>query len=81
MAEKATANRFDYGNKFNRANTTEMYVTLPVTLNSEMNSEFIDNFIVEREAERIKELEAYLAVAGLKDYVLIEKSEWLKNCE
>lgn len=71
--KKAAANKFDYGNKFNRAITTEMYVTLPVTLNSEIDFEFIDNFIVELEAQRIVELEAYLTVAGLKDYVLTEK--------
>lgn len=71
--KKAAANRFDYGNKFNRAITTEMYVTLPVTLNSEIDFEFIDNFIVELEAQRIVELEAYLTVAGLKDYILTEK--------
>lgn len=68
--KKAAANKFDYGNKFNRAITTEMYITLPVTLNSEIDFEFIDNFIVELEAQRIVELEAYLTVAGLKDYVL-----------
>ncbi len=70
--KKAAANKFDYGNKFNRAITTEMYVTLPVTINSEIDFEFIDNFIVELEAQRIVELEAYLTVAGLKDYVLTE---------
>lgn len=68
--KKAAANKFDYGNKFNRAITTEMYITLPVTLNSEIDFEFIDNFIVELEAQRIVELEAYLTVTGLKDYVL-----------
>lgn len=70
--KKAAANKFDYGNKFNRAITTEMYVTLPVTINSEIDFEFIDNFIVDLEAQRIVELEAYLTVAGLKDYVLTE---------
>ena len=45
--KKAAANKFGYGNKFNRAITTEMYVTLPVTINSEIDFEFIDNFIVE----------------------------------
>ena len=70
--KKAATNKFDYGNKFNRAITTEMYITLPLTLNSEIDFEFIDNFIVELEAQRIVELEAYLTVAGLKDYILTE---------
>lgn len=71
--KKAAANKFDYGNKFNRAITTEMYVTLPVTINSEIDFEFIDNFIVELEAQRIVELEAYLTVAGLKNYELTDE--------
>ena len=77
----AAANRFDYGNKFNRAITTEMYVTLPATINSEIDFEFIDGFIAELEAQRIAELEAqriaeleaHLTVTGLKDYILTEE--------
>ena len=71
--KKAAANRFDYGNKFNRAITTEMYVTLPATINSEIDFEFIDGFIAELEAQRIAELEAHLTVTGLKDYILTEE--------
>ena len=78
---KAAANRFDYGNKFNRAITTEMYVTLPITSNSKIDFEFIDDFIAELEVQRIAELEAqrtaeleaYLTVTGLKDYILTEE--------
>ena len=71
--KKVAANRFDYGNKFNRAITTEMYVTLPATINSEIDFEFIDGFIAELEAQRIAELEAHLTVTGLKDYILTEE--------
>lgn len=47
-------------------------VSLPVK-GGTIDFSFISSFIAELEAERIKELEAYLTVAGLKDYVLTEK--------
>lgn len=45
-------------------------IRIPVLENGKIDFDFISSFIAELEAERIKELEAYLAVAGLKDYVL-----------
>lgn len=58
-----------------------MYVTLPITSNSKIDFEFIDDFIAELEVQRIAELEAqrtaeleaYLTVTGLKDYILTEE--------
>ena len=47
-------------------------VSLPVK-GGTIDFGFISSFIAELEAERIKELEAYLTVVGLKDYVLNEK--------
>lgn len=47
-------------------------IRIPVLENGKIDFDFISSFIAELEAERIKELEAYLAVAGLKDYVLTE---------
>lgn len=44
-------------------------VSLPVK-NGKIDFDFIDSFIAELEEERIAELEAYLTVAGLKDYEL-----------
>ena len=49
-------------------------VSLPIK-DGTIDFDFISSFIMELEAERIKELEAYLTVAGLKDYVLNEKEE------
>ncbi|MCD8553578.1 MAG: restriction endonuclease subunit S [Seleniivibrio sp.] len=43
---------------------------LPVLKNGEIDFEFMESFIAELEAERIAELEAYLAVTNLKDYTL-----------
>lgn len=50
-------------------------IRIPVLENGKIDFDFISSFIAELEAERIKELEAYLAVAGLKDYDLNEKEE------
>lgn len=44
-------------------------IRIPVLENGKIDFGFISSFV----AERIKELEAYLTVAGLKDYVLNEK--------
>ncbi len=48
-------------------------IRIPVLENGKIDFGFISSFVAELEAERIKELEAYLTVAGLKDYVLNEK--------
>ncbi|MGH1600069.1 N-6 DNA methylase [Campylobacter majalis] len=40
------------------------------TINCEIAFDFMEKFIAELEAERVAELEAYLAVTGLKDYKL-----------
>lgn len=50
-------------------------IRIPVLENGKIDFDFISSFIAELEAERIKELETYLAVAGLKDYDLNEKEE------
>lgn len=49
-------------------------ISLPVK-GGTIDFDFISSFIAELEAERIKELEAYLTVAGLKDCVLNEAEE------
>lgn len=50
-------------------------IRIPVLENGKIDFDFISSFIAELEAERIKELEAYLTVAGLKDFVLNEAEE------
>lgn len=48
-------------------------IRIPVLENGKIDFDFISSFIAELEAERIKELEAYLTVTGLKNYILIEE--------
>lgn len=45
-------------------------VTLPVLESGKIDFEFMKSFIAELEAERIVELETYLSIAELKDYML-----------
>ena len=48
-------------------------IRIPVLENGKIDFDFISSFIAELEAERIKELEAYLTVAGLKNYELTDE--------
>ena len=48
---------------------------LPVTSTGEIDFDFMNDFIAELEAERTAELEAYLQVTGLSDYVLTDEEE------
>ena len=68
----ATSTLYDYGNKFNRDSMNKTKIHLP-TKNGKIDFAFMENFIAELEAERIAELEAYLRVTGLSDYILTEE--------
>ena len=76
----ATSKLYDYGNKFNRDSMNKTKIHLP-TQNGKIDFAFMENFIVEleerriqeMEVERIVELEAYLRVTGLSDYILTEE--------
>ena len=64
--------QFSYGRKPGMQIYREMKIQLP-TQNGEIDFAFMENFIAELEAERIAELEAYLKVTGLGDYILTEE--------
>ena len=44
-------------------------------MDGEINFDFISSFIAELEAERIKELEAYLKVTGFNNYELTKEEQ------
>lgn len=50
-------------------------VSVPITTNGKIDFDFINSFIAELETERIKELETYLKVTGLDDYILNEAEQ------
>ena len=70
---KAIYGNYEWTNKAGWERIKFEKIHLPITENDKIDFAFMENFIAELEAERIKELEAYLTVAGLKDYVLTEK--------
>ena len=59
---------------FNVGILKEVKIILP-TLGGKINFSFMEKFIEELERERVEELDAYLAVTGLKDYKLTEKEK------
>ncbi|MEE3705297.1 restriction endonuclease subunit S [Campylobacter sp. CX2-8023-23] len=53
---KATLNRFDYANKFNRKIAKEINIKLPITANGEIDFDFMENFIKAIQKLIIKDL-------------------------
>lgn len=62
--------KFDWNNKSGWEKVKQEKIEIPINKDSTIAFEFMENYIKELEAERIKELEAYLQVTGLKDYKL-----------
>ncbi len=79
--KKSYTGEFHYGRNFYPKDADDLMISLPTT-NSQINFEFMENFIAKLEAERIKGLEAYLFASGLKDYALtLEEEKVLKDFE
>lgn len=53
----------------------QQIIQLPITVGGEIDFDFISSFIAELEAERIKELEAYLKVTGFDNYELTKEEQ------
>lgn len=80
LFRKCAKGRFDYATKFTRKLALEMEVLLPTTATGAIDFSFIESRIRELEEERIRELEAYLRVAGFADCTLsAAESEALSN--
>ena len=73
----STAQRYNYGNKFNRDAMNETLIQLPIN-NGQIDFKFMESFVAELEALCVAELEAlcvaeleaYLISTGLNDYSL-----------
>ena len=63
---------YEWTNKAGWERIKSEKIHLP-TQNGQIDFAFMENFIAELEAERIAELEAYLKVTGLRDYILTEE--------
>lgn len=70
-------NKYNYSNMagWNKIKTEK--ITLPTHQNGEIAFDYMTEYIKELEAERIKELEAYLLATGLNDYVLTDDEKKL----
>ena len=55
----ATTNMYDYGNKFNRDAMKKTKIQLP-SKNGKPDFDFMESYIAELEAERLKKLDSYL---------------------
>ena len=65
---------FGYENMCSWAKIQDIKIPLP-THNGAIDYAFMETFIAELEAQRLAELEAYLAVTGLQDYTLTQEEE------
>lgn len=72
--QKSIAGKFSYGNKLRSSQSLNFKMKLPVK-NNKIDFRFISSFIKELEAERIKELEAYLKVTSFNNYELTKEEE------
>ena len=66
--------KFGYDNMCSWVKIKNEKILLP-TLGGEINFSFMEKFIKELKRERVEELDAYLAVTGLKDYKLTDKEQ------
>ena len=74
-------NKFSYGKQFRIGGFEQTKIQLPIK-NGKIDFDFMESFIAELEAERIKKLEDYLVANGLKDYTLTaEEKQVLKDFE
>lgn len=70
----STWKKYDYWTKFNREAMNNTKIKLP-TLNWKIDFDYMEQYIMFLEAERVEELEAYLLSTWLSDYKLTEKEK------
>lgn len=69
--------RFDggYSNYPTKSSLSNLQLTLPIKSDGTIAFDYMEAYIKELEAERIKELEAYLIATGLNDYALTDEEQ------
>ena len=70
---------FGYENMCSWEKIKDFDIQLPLTPTSEIDFDFMESFIREIEAERMRELNAYLQTTGLKDYELTTAEQQALN--
>ncbi len=72
--DKVIKNKYSYNTKATKVELKNTVISLP-TKRGEVDFDFMTNFIAELEVEHISKLDAYLIVAGIKDYILTDKEQ------
>ena len=67
-------NKFSYGKQFRIGGFEQTKIQLPIK-NGKIDFDFMESFIAELEAERIKKLEDYLVANGFNNYVLTDEEK------
>lgn len=62
--------KFSYSNMASWKKVKDIKISLPINENEQIDFDFMESFIAELEAERVRELEAYLKAADLADTTL-----------
>lgn len=75
--QKSIRFNFDWTNKAGWERIKTELVTLPTHINGEIAFDYMAEYIKELQAERIKQLEAYLLATGLNAYTLTEDEKKL----
>jgi len=70
--------KYSWGDSISNSKIQKDKVSLPIK-NGKIDFDFMESFIVELEAERIAELEAYLLATGLKNYTLTAEEQQVLN--
>ena len=72
--KNAIKGKYSYGTKFNRSRASDTMVVLPKK-DGDIDFKFMERFIELLEADRLRELEAYLTVTGLKNTKLTKTEQ------
>lgn len=71
--------KFSYSSMASWKKIKNEVITLPTDSKGNLAFEFMESYIAELEAERVRELEAYLRISGLSNYKLTKKEESALN--
>lgn len=72
--ETSLRDKFSFGKKLRSSQSFDFEVKLPIK-NEAIDFEFMENFIMNMETERMKKTEEYLSTSGLRDYTLTTEEQ------
>lgn len=66
---------FSYAHQYRQRDLVKHIIKIPYYLNGEIAYHYMEQYVRELEAERVRELEAYLIASGLNNYQLTENEQ------